>query len=110
MGGLATGSWAGIGGGEEDTGQERETKWSQLTLSQYLFVLLFPDFAEKRLKLAEILYYKVLENVMVQEMKRLQGKDMSVSVITSIVYICYYELLMKSNSSNKYKTNTKVLT
>lgn len=36
------------------------------------------DFAEKRLKLAEILYYKILENVMVQEMKRLQGKDMSV--------------------------------
>lgn len=36
------------------------------------------DFAEKRLKLAEILYYKVLENVMVQEMKRLHGKDMSV--------------------------------
>lgn len=36
------------------------------------------DFAEKRLKLAEILYYKVLENVMVQEVKRLPGKDMSV--------------------------------
>lgn len=36
------------------------------------------DFAEKRLKLAEILYYKILENVMVQEVKRLQGKDMSV--------------------------------
>ncbi|KAI4796492.1 hypothetical protein KUCAC02_026948 [Chaenocephalus aceratus] len=36
------------------------------------------DFAENRLKLAEILYYKVLENVMVQETKRLPGKDMSV--------------------------------
>lgn len=36
------------------------------------------DFAEKRLMLAEILYYKILENVMVQEVKRLQGKDMSV--------------------------------
>ena len=38
-----------------------------------------PDFAEKRLKLAEILYYKILENIMAQEMKRLQGKDMAVS-------------------------------
>lgn len=37
------------------------------------------DFAEKRFKLAEILYYKVLENVMVQELRRLQGKDMAVS-------------------------------
>lgn len=38
-----------------------------------------PDFAENRLKLAEILYYKVLENVLVQENRRLNGKDMSVS-------------------------------
>lgn len=41
---------------------------------------LLSDFAESRLKLAQILYYKVLENVLVQENKRLQGKDMSVSV------------------------------
>lgn len=37
------------------------------------------DFAENRLKLAEILYFKILENIMTQEMKRLQGKDMAVS-------------------------------
>lgn len=37
------------------------------------------DFAENRLKLAEILYYKILENIMVQELKRHNGKDMAVS-------------------------------
>lgn len=39
----------------------------------------FTDFAENRLKLAEILYYKILENIMVQELKRHHGKDMAVS-------------------------------
>jgi len=32
-----------------------------------------------RLKLAEILYYKILETVMVQETRRLHGKDLTVS-------------------------------
>lgn len=41
------------------------------------------DFAENRWKLAEILYYKILENVLVQESKRLQGRDMSVSSSSS---------------------------
>lgn len=45
--------------------------------------MLLPDFAENRLKLAEILYYKILENVLVQENKRLNGKDMSVSTLSS---------------------------
>ncbi|XP_048666927.1 retinoblastoma-like protein 1 isoform X3 [Marmota marmota marmota] len=36
------------------------------------------DFAINRLKLAEILYYKMLETVMVQETRRLRGMDMSV--------------------------------
>ncbi|KAF4023614.1 hypothetical protein G4228_015491 [Cervus hanglu yarkandensis] len=36
------------------------------------------DFAVNRLKLAEILYYKILETVMVQETRRLHGMDMSV--------------------------------
>ncbi|MBZ3872202.1 Retinoblastoma-like protein 1 [Sciurus carolinensis] len=36
------------------------------------------DFAINRLKLAEILYYKMLETVMVQETRRLHGMDMSV--------------------------------
>lgn len=56
--------------------------WAQLiTLPVVVHSLLrfVSDFAENRLKLAEILYYKVLENVMVQETKRLHGKDMSVS-------------------------------
>ncbi|XP_064599560.1 retinoblastoma-like protein 1 [Liolophura sinensis] len=33
------------------------------------------DFAQRRLQLAESLYYKVLENILVSEKKRLQGKD-----------------------------------
>lgn len=37
------------------------------------------DFAVNRLKLAEILYYKILETIMVQETRRLHGMDMSVS-------------------------------
>lgn len=57
---------------------EGESKWLQPTFRHVCVVV--SDFAEKRLKLAEILYYKVLENVMVQEMKRLHGKDMSVSL------------------------------
>nr|XP_037852072.1 retinoblastoma-like protein 1 [Chlorocebus sabaeus] len=40
------------------------------------------DFAVNRLKLAEILYYKILETVMVQETRRLHGMDMSVSKST----------------------------
>lgn len=45
-----------------------------------------PDFAENRLKLAEILYYKILENVMVQETRRLPGRDMSVSSSHSVFH------------------------
>lgn len=37
------------------------------------------DFAVNRLKLAEILYYKILETIMVQETRRLHGKDLTVS-------------------------------
>nr|XP_045012618.1 retinoblastoma-like protein 1 isoform X5 [Jaculus jaculus] len=36
------------------------------------------DFAVNRLKLAEILYYKILETIMVQETRRLNGMDLSV--------------------------------
>ncbi|XP_018779360.1 retinoblastoma-like protein 1 isoform X3 [Serinus canaria] len=36
------------------------------------------DFAVNRLKLAEILYYKILETIMVQETRRLHGKDLTV--------------------------------
>ncbi|NXF09140.1 RBL1 protein, partial [Smithornis capensis] len=35
------------------------------------------DFAVNRLKLAEILYYKILETIMVQETRRLHGKDLT---------------------------------
>lgn len=61
------------------------------------------DFAENRLKLAEILYYKILENVMVQEAKRLQGKDMSVLLEQDIFHCslmaCCLEVVLFSYSS-----------
>ncbi|KAK2861594.1 hypothetical protein Q5P01_001127 [Channa striata] len=63
------------------------------------------DFAENRLKLAEILYYKILENVMVQETKRLQGKDMSVLLEQDIFHCslmaCCLEVVLFSYSSQR---------
>uniref|UniRef100_A0A7N9AY38 Retinoblastoma-like 1 (p107) n=1 Tax=Mastacembelus armatus TaxID=205130 RepID=A0A7N9AY38_9TELE len=54
-------------------------------------------------KLAEILYYKVLENVMVQETKRLHGKDMSVlleqDIFHSSLMACCLEVVLFSYSS-----------
>ncbi|XP_040014805.1 retinoblastoma-like protein 1 [Xiphias gladius] len=63
------------------------------------------DFAENRLKLAEILYYKILENVLVQETKRLQGKDMSVLLEQDIFHCslmaCCLEVVLFSYSSQR---------
>uniref|UniRef100_A0A8C4ZM67 Retinoblastoma-like 1 (p107) n=1 Tax=Gadus morhua TaxID=8049 RepID=A0A8C4ZM67_GADMO len=63
------------------------------------------DFAEKRLKLAEILYFKVLENVMVQETKRLPGKDMTVllgqELFHSSLLACCLEVVLFSYSSQR---------
>uniref|UniRef100_A0A1A8MJA8 Retinoblastoma-like protein 1 n=3 Tax=Nothobranchius pienaari TaxID=704102 RepID=A0A1A8MJA8_9TELE len=63
------------------------------------------DFAENRLKLAQILYYKVLENVLVQETKRLQGRDMSVLLEQDIFHCsmmaCCLEVVLFSYSSQR---------
>ncbi|XP_054639632.1 retinoblastoma-like protein 1 [Dunckerocampus dactyliophorus] len=63
------------------------------------------DFAESRLKLAEILFYKVLENVMVQETKRLHGKDMSALLEQDIFHCsllaCCLEVVLFSYSSQR---------
>ncbi|KAK0136810.1 Retinoblastoma-like protein 1 [Merluccius polli] len=63
------------------------------------------DFAEKRLKLAEILYFKVLENVMVQETKRLPGKDMTVLLGQELFHCsllaCCLEVVLFSYSSQR---------
>ncbi|XP_072307860.1 retinoblastoma-like protein 1 [Eucyclogobius newberryi] len=63
------------------------------------------DFAENRMKLAEILYYKVLENVMVQETKRLQGKDMSVLLEQDMFHCslmaCCLEVVLFAYSSQR---------
>ncbi|KAG7268406.1 hypothetical protein CRUP_016280, partial [Coryphaenoides rupestris] len=62
-------------------------------------------FAEKRLKLAEILYFKVLENVMLQETKRHPGKDMSVLLGQDLFHgsllACCLEVVLFSYSSQR---------
>ncbi|XP_057702474.1 retinoblastoma-like protein 1 isoform X2 [Corythoichthys intestinalis] len=63
------------------------------------------DFAKSRLKLAEILFYKVLENVLMQETKRLQGKDMSALLEQDIFHCsllaCCLEVVLFSYSSQR---------
>lgn len=63
------------------------------------------DFAEKRLKLAEILYFKILENIMTQEMKRLQGKDMAVLLEQEVLHCsllaCCVEVVLFAYSSQR---------
>ncbi|XP_073325249.1 uncharacterized protein [Pagrus major] len=63
------------------------------------------DFAENRLKLAEILYYKILENVISQETKRLHGKDMSTLLEQDIFHCslmaCCLEVVLFSYSSQR---------
>uniref|UniRef100_A0A8C3G845 Retinoblastoma-like 1 (p107) n=1 Tax=Cyclopterus lumpus TaxID=8103 RepID=A0A8C3G845_CYCLU len=55
--------------------------------------------------LAEILYYKILENVLVQENKRLHGKDMSVLLEQDIFHCslmaCCLEVVLFSYSSQR---------
>ncbi|KAJ8344323.1 hypothetical protein SKAU_G00316520 [Synaphobranchus kaupii] len=65
------------------------------------------DFADNRLRLAEILYYKILENVMAQELKRLQGKDMAVLLEQdifhrSLVACCLEVVLFAYNSQRSF--------
>ncbi|KAM8946067.1 retinoblastoma-like protein 1 isoform 2-T2 [Pelodytes ibericus] len=61
------------------------------------------DFAVKRWKLAEILYYKVLETIVVQESRRLQGKDMSILLEQDIFHrslmTCCLEIVLFAHSS-----------
>ncbi|KAI1899919.1 hypothetical protein AGOR_G00066720, partial [Albula goreensis] len=63
------------------------------------------DFADSRLKLAEILYYKILENVMVLEMKRLHGKDMTVLLEQDIFHrslmACCLEVVLFAYNSQR---------
>ncbi|KAH0619034.1 hypothetical protein JD844_018638 [Phrynosoma platyrhinos] len=61
------------------------------------------DFAVNRLKLAEILYYKILETIMVQEIRRLHGKDMSALLEQDIFHCsllaCCLEIVLFAYSS-----------
>ncbi|KAJ8260374.1 hypothetical protein GJAV_G00181390 [Gymnothorax javanicus] len=72
------------------------------------------DFADNRLKLAEILYYKVLENVITQEMKRLNGKDMTVLLEQdifhcSLIACCLEVVLFAYNSQRSFPWIIEVL-
>uniref|UniRef100_A0A671KCU7 Retinoblastoma-like protein 1 n=1 Tax=Sinocyclocheilus anshuiensis TaxID=1608454 RepID=A0A671KCU7_9TELE len=61
-------------------------------------------FTENRLKLAEILYFKILENIMTQEMKRLQGKDMVLleqEVLHCSLLACCLEVVLFAYSSQR---------
>ncbi|XP_056292900.1 retinoblastoma-like protein 1 isoform X2 [Pseudoliparis swirei] len=81
------------------TFKEHYTKDSEDTPGSHI------DFAENRLKLAEILYYKILENVLEQENKRLLGKDMSVLLEQDIFHCslmaCCLEVVLFSYSSQR---------
>ncbi|XP_068171880.1 retinoblastoma-like protein 1 isoform X2 [Antennarius striatus] len=63
------------------------------------------EFAENRLKLAEVLYYKVLENVIDQERRRLQGRDMSALLEQDVFHVsllaCCLEVVLFSYSSQR---------
>ncbi|RLV92828.1 hypothetical protein DV515_00013640 [Chloebia gouldiae] len=61
------------------------------------------DFAVNRLKLAEILYYKVLETIMVQETRRLHGKDLTALLEQDLFHrsllACCLEIVLFAYSS-----------
>ncbi|XP_009074312.1 PREDICTED: retinoblastoma-like protein 1, partial [Acanthisitta chloris] len=61
------------------------------------------DFAVNRLKLAEILYYKILETIMVQETRRLHGKDLTALLEQDLFHCslmaCCLEIVLFAYSS-----------
>ncbi|XP_043944937.1 retinoblastoma-like protein 1 [Protopterus annectens] len=63
------------------------------------------DFARNRFRVAEILYYKILETVMVQETRRLPGKDMTALLEQDIFHCslvaCCLEIVLFAYSSQR---------
>ncbi|OPJ70708.1 retinoblastoma-like protein 1 isoform B [Patagioenas fasciata monilis] len=61
------------------------------------------DFAVNRFKLAEILYYKILETIMVQETRRLHGKDLTALLEQDVFHrslmACCLEIVLFAYSS-----------
>ncbi|XP_010015381.1 PREDICTED: retinoblastoma-like protein 1 [Nestor notabilis] len=61
------------------------------------------DFAVNRLMLAEILYYKILETIMVQETRRLHGKDLTALLEQDVFHrslmACCLEIVLFAYSS-----------
>ncbi|XP_056405338.1 retinoblastoma-like protein 1 isoform X2 [Hyla sarda] len=72
------------------------------------------DFAVNRWKLAEILYYKVLESIVLQETKRLHGKDLTALLEQEIFHksllTCCLEIVLFAYSSpRKFPWTIEVL-
>ncbi|KAG9473840.1 retinoblastoma-like protein 1 isoform X2 [Eleutherodactylus coqui] len=72
------------------------------------------DFAVNRWKLAEILYYKVLESIVVQEIRRLPGKDLTALLEQEIFHqsllTCCLEIVLFAYSSpQKFPWTIEVL-
>ncbi|NXN98117.1 RBL1 protein, partial [Rhinopomastus cyanomelas] len=61
------------------------------------------DFAVNRLKLAEILYYKILETIVVQETRKLHGKDLTAVLEQDVFHrsllACCLEIVLFAYSS-----------
>ena len=48
------------------------------------------EFARRRMQLGEIMYYKVLENIMVNEQKRAKNKDKHTDFSVSVCFVLYF--------------------
>ncbi|XP_071959151.1 retinoblastoma-like protein 1 isoform X2 [Antedon mediterranea] len=64
------------------------------------------DFAKMRLKLAETLYYKVMESIMTEEKKRLQGKKnlgslLEHDIFHTSLFACCLEIVIFSYNSQR---------
>ncbi|XP_069508219.1 retinoblastoma-like protein 1 isoform X1 [Ambystoma mexicanum] len=63
------------------------------------------DFAVNRLKLAEVLYYKIMETIIVQETRRLHGRDMTALLEQDIFHrslmACCLEIVLFAYSSQR---------
>ncbi|KAM4034559.1 LOW QUALITY PROTEIN: retinoblastoma-like protein 1 [Anomaloglossus baeobatrachus] len=73
------------------------------------------DFAINRWKLAEILYYKVLESIVFQEIRRLNGKDLTALLEQDIFHqslltCCLEVVLFAYSSPRKFPWTIEVLT
>lgn len=64
---------------------------AQYTQSAHLYPNTHIDFAQKRLELAESLFYKLLENILKDEIKKPNFDcNVSLSIYSAVKVQCYY--------------------